>query len=104
MMNRIIRLLCFCLLFTGLAARAQKIATLQLDLNNENSGIDVPVHVSLEGVTALPDSVLGLYEVNGTSRVAIPYQIENKGQRVMYWLVKQKPGESKHRIFELTQT
>jgi hypothetical protein len=104
-MNKTNRLLFLCVLLTGgtLSSRAQKIATFQLDLNNESSNIDVPVHVGLEGVTALPDSVLSLYEVKGATRAAIPYQLENKGQRMIYWLVKQKAGESKHRIFELVK-
>jgi hypothetical protein len=87
----------------SLHSNAQKLASLDVTLNNENSGIDVPVHVNLDGITQLPDSILNLVEIKGSQKISIPYQIENKGQRVLYWIVKQTPGETKHRVFELQQ-
>ena len=105
-MNRskklIIPLLIFLLLFCA-QSYAQKIASLEVTLNKENTGIDVPVHINLDGITQLPDSTLSLFEIKGNNRVAVPYQIENKGQRVLYWIVKQTPGTAKYHVFELTR-
>lgn len=84
----------------GLRLSAQKLASLEVTLNKETSEIDVPVHINLDGITQLPDSVLSLVEVKGSTRIPVPYQVENKGERVMFWIVKQTPGAAKH-IFEL---
>lgn len=87
----------------SLSGHAQKIATLEVNLNAENTGIDVPVHVNLDAITALPDSTLNLVELLSGKKLSTPYQIENKGQRVLYWLVKQSAATPRHRIFELVQ-
>jgi len=86
----------------GLHSSAQKLASLEVMLNNESSGIDVPVHINLDGITQLPDSALSLVEVKGSVRTPVPYQLENKGERVLFWIVKQTPGTAKH-VFELIQ-
>jgi hypothetical protein len=90
------------LIGSGLRLSAQKLASLEVTLNNETSGIDVPVHINLDGITQLPDSTLSLVEVKGAMRVPVPYQVENKGERVLFWIVKQTQGTAKH-VFELIQ-
>jgi len=99
--TRPIILLLILLVMFNARSNAQKIASLEVTLNNEKTGIDVPAHVNLDGITQLPDSTLNLVEVKGTSRVSVPYQIENKGQRNLYWIVKQTVGQPKKHVFEL---
>jgi hypothetical protein len=82
---------------------AQKIASLEVNLHKDDTGIDVPVHANLDDITTLPDSVISLFEIKGTQRIPVAYQIENKGQRVLYWLIKQPAGSAKHRVYELTK-
>jgi hypothetical protein len=89
------------LIITASASFAQTIATLEVSLNKDDTNIDVPVRTNLDDITAIPDSSLALIEILGAKRINIPYQIENKGQRVMYWLIKQSLGSAKHRIYEL---
>jgi len=92
-----------CAGFMIIQANAQKIATLTVNLDKPTAGITVPVHVNLDGITALPDSSISLVEVKGAARKIIPYQIENKGQRVMFWLVEQANGAPVKRIYELVK-
>jgi hypothetical protein len=83
------------------AARGQKIATFKLIIPQGAGGIDVPASVDLDAVTYLPDSAISLVEIKGSKQVPVPYQIENKGRRFMYWLVKQDSSASKKHVFEL---
>src|SRR6187402_3297148 len=101
--KRLIILLFIFLVRFNLPCEAQKIASLEVTLNNEKSGIDVPVHVNLDPITQLPDSTLNLVEIQGSKRISVPYQIENKGQRVLFWIVKQTPGLPRHRLYELAK-
>jgi hypothetical protein len=82
---------------------AQKIATLEVNLNKDDTNIDVPVRTNLDDITTIPDSSLSLVEIQGTKRTNVPYQIENKGQRIIYWLIKQPTGSIKHRVYELVK-
>jgi hypothetical protein len=82
-------------------ANAQKIATLEIDLKKENQGLAMPVSVQLDKITFLPDSMISLVEVKGANRIPVPYQLENRGQRILYWLVTPETGKSAKRVFEL---
>jgi len=59
---------------------AQEIATLKVSAGND----PVPVSVLLDPITALPDSLLGLY----SGKTQVPFQIENGEQRVLHWMGK----------------
>ncbi|RYE19184.1 MAG: hypothetical protein EOP51_20415 [Sphingobacteriales bacterium] len=80
-------------------ANAQKLATLEVTLSSATAGLDVPASTNLDKITFLPDSVLSLVEIQGSKLVPVPYQIENKGTRKIFWLVKGNTGQK--RIFEL---
>lgn len=82
---------------------AQKIATLEVDLNKETAGLHVPVQVNLDEITHLPDSAIRLVEVQGKKRLPVSYQIESKDQRMLYWIIlpgNKRPGK---RTFELVE-
>ena len=82
-------------------ANAQKIATLEVAQQKQNKGMDLPLSVQLDQITFLPDSVISLVEVKNNKRIPVPYQVENKGQRVLYWIMQQEEGVAARRIFEL---
>jgi hypothetical protein len=71
---------------------AQKIATLEVELNNASSGLEVPVKADLNAITFLSDTTLSLVKVDGDKRLTVPFQIEDGEQRNLYWLIE--PGES----------
>ncbi|RZM11432.1 MAG: hypothetical protein EOO88_46885 [Pedobacter sp.] len=92
----------FTLLLLALnAAKAQRIATLEVSQQRENQSLDVPISIQLDQLTFLPDSVIRLVEVKNNKRIPVAYQIENKGQRNLYWMMKQQDGVAAKRIFEL---
>jgi len=78
---------------------AQKIAELKVSLNKGPSNI--PLSVNLDEITLLPENEISLVEVMNNKRTPIAYQIENKGQRILYWIVKQDNNTAKNRVFEL---
>ncbi|MEO6498701.1 MAG: hypothetical protein ABIN95_06800, partial [Mucilaginibacter sp.] len=82
---------------------AQKIATFEVVINYETAGLDIPVSVDLDKVTFLPDSVLLLTEITGGRLIQVPYQIESKDSRKLYWLLKTAENTAKKRIFELSK-
>jgi hypothetical protein len=102
-MNRTSKfMVCFIIfLMTGAAVYAQKIATLELNVKKENQGTDLPVSIQLDKITFLPDSLISLVEVKNNIRRPVAYQLENKGERVLYWIVKPEESKSGKRIFEL---
>lgn len=94
----------FCFILAQPAANAQKIANLEVVLDKPGSGIEIPVSVSLDEITYLPDSVITLYEVKKSGRTAVPFQIEAGSPRRLHWLVEpagSKAGE-KH-TYELSR-
>ncbi|MDB5231904.1 MAG: hypothetical protein JWN76_2709 [Chitinophagaceae bacterium] len=80
---------------------AQKIATVEVDLAKDMAGLDIPVHINLDAISFLPDSSIAMVEVQGNNRIPVLYQIENKGQRILYWIISNSTG--KKRVFELTK-
>lgn len=82
---------------------AQKIATLEVLLEKNSTGMEIPVKINLDEVTRLHDSVLVLSEISGNSRISVPFQIDAGNPRIMNWIViprEGKPGE-KH-TYELS--
>src|SRR5690606_20270383 len=78
---------------------AQKIA--ELRMSSESSSVDVPVSVNLDRLTYLPEEDITLVEVKGNQRIEVPYQVENKGERIMHWLIKPEIKAAKGRVYEL---
>jgi len=87
-----------CLLAMSLPVTAQKIATLAVTLNHPAAGLEVPVHVMLDPITALHDSALSLVQLNGKDRIAVPFQVESNPQRKLTWIVN---DATKNLKFEL---
>ncbi|RYG47621.1 MAG: hypothetical protein EOO01_14595, partial [Chitinophagaceae bacterium] len=82
-------------------ATAQKIATLEVVQKKDNQALDVPLSVQLDKITFLPDSQIRLVEIKNNKRIPVAYQIENKSQRILYWILKQDKNIASKRIFEL---
>lgn len=80
---------------------AQKIATLAVELPTQTNGIEVPVNIALDKITFIADSMLNLVEVQGNSRVPVPFQIDHNGERTLHWLVS-KSTRKKH-TYELVK-
>ena len=94
------------ILFTWIcfSGNAQKIATLEVVLDKDATGMEIPVRTSLDAITYLPDSIISLYEITRSGRNAVPFQIEAGFPRMLHWVVfpsGNKPGE-KH-TYELVQ-
>lgn len=83
-----------------LSANAQKIAALTFSLPDQRADISIPVHVNLDEITTLPEAEIALVEVVGDRKIEIPYQVENRGQRILYWLAKDA-SSLKKRTYEL---
>lgn len=80
---------------------AQRIATLEVRPQSNNTGLQIPVQVNLDAITLLPDSMLQLVEIKGKSKVSVAYQIEFNGQRILNWIIKSQSNNNKPGIFEL---
>ena len=89
----------FCI--TAMSVFGQRIASLEVDLSKPASGLQVPARVDLDAITSLADSVIGLVEVQGTKRIPVPFQIENREGRTLYWMVNADNDKTKKRIYEL---
>lgn len=76
---------------------AQKIAEFKVQVANGA----LPLSVNLDEITLLPESELTLVEIVNNKPVPVPYQIENKGRRILYWIPEQNNKATKSRIFEL---
>jgi hypothetical protein len=80
---------------------AQKIATIDVELPRSTNGTYVPANVNLDAITFLPDSILNLVEISGNNRIAVPFQIDNSGGRVLCWMVSSGNAKLKKRTYEL---
>lgn len=80
---------------------AQKIAELHVPLTGRSLGVAIPVHINLDEITFLPESEISLIEIRGKERIEIPYQIENRGQRILYWLIQEDGKALNKRTYEL---
>lgn len=101
-MNKSYRILIALFITLSFQSTAQQIATMEVDMGKATAGIDVPVFVALDDITQLPDSSISLFEIRGNKRIPVPYQIENKGRRMLYWIATQQGNPVKKRVFELT--
>ncbi|WP_256013829.1 PmoA family protein [Desertivirga xinjiangensis] len=81
-------------------AYGQTLAKFEVEITKQTIGAAIPVYFNLDEVTLLPDSVLNLVELRDGKRIEVDHQLENRGQRFMYWMVSgvQKPQK---KIFEL---
>lgn len=83
---------------------AQKIATLEVALDKAAAGLEIPVKVSLDEITLLPDSIISLVEVRGTARTPVPFQIEAGNPRILHWVVVPSAGKAGvKQIYELVK-
>lgn len=90
----------FCAIsYTG--SFAQRIATLEVALTKPTNGLHVPAKVDLDAITFLSDSALSLVEVQGSKRIPIAFQIENRESRALHWMVNSENDEIKKRTYEL---
>lgn len=85
------------------SANSQKIATLEIDLPVAAYGLDIPVSFDLDEVTYVSDTLISLYEVKGSTRTGIPFQIEAGDTRKLHWFITGGSGAGEKRIYELTQ-
>jgi len=83
------------------SVNGQLIATLKIDLQNDQTGLEIPVQVNLDAITVLPDSVLQLVEVKGKNRLPVGYQIVFNGQRNLYWIIELQSKNETTKTFEL---
>ena len=89
-------LVLFCFASVMLNASSQTIAKFDIELKSPLNGLALPAMLNLDGISFLPDSALSLMEVLGSTRVAVPFQIKQDEQRILYWQVKDN-GQKKHR-------
>lgn len=97
-MKKIIILILLFHLSGVLYVHAQLIATLEVRQEN-NYGLYIPVKTDLDAITALPDSVLELIELNGKTKTTIPFQIENSDRRILNWIIP--PSANTKHIYQL---
>lgn len=100
-MKNNVLLLLLGLLTIKISVYAQRIATLEVRPQSNNTGLQIPVQVNLDAITLLPDSMLQLVEIKGKSKVSVAYQVEFNGQRVLHWIIKSQSNNNKPGIFEL---
>ena len=93
----------FLYVIASLSAAAQRVALLELELTKPMNGLEVPAKIDLDAVTSLSESMISLIEVQGTKRIAVPFQIENKGSRTLYWMVNAENDKIKKRTYELVK-
>lgn len=96
----------FCILITAFAftaSRAQRIAELTVHTNGSVPGTDIPVSINLDGITLLPETGITLLEVKNGKRLPVPFQVENKGRRILYWIIHQDDQKASKRVFELVK-
>lgn len=76
-------LLC-CILMTGYS---QKIATLEVVLSKAAYGLEIPVSIVLDDLTYASDTLLSLFEIKSSGRIATPFQVEAGSPRKLYWTI-----------------
>lgn len=84
-------------------AYAQKIATLEVALDNPAKGALVPVRVDLNTITFLPDTALTLVEVQGAKKVPVSFQIERGQDRILHWIITPQDDKQKKYVYELAK-
>ena len=89
------------LLLTGTFCHAQKIASLEVNLNKPASGLKIPVSINLDEITYLSDTLLALYETSDGRTEPVPFQIEPGNPRKMTWLVVSGKEENEKHTYAL---
>jgi hypothetical protein len=92
----------FLLLFLGmsLSMSAQRIATLDVILDQSTAGVEVPVATSLDAITHDSDSMLSLYMLKGKEMIAVPFQIAVGSERQLVWLVNGEKGTLRFQLMK----
>ena len=93
----------FLCVIASLSVAAQRVALLEVELTKPMNGLEVPAKIDLDAVTSLSDSTISLVEVQGTKRIPVPFQIENKESRTLYWMVNADNDKIKKRTYELVK-
>lgn len=92
------------LMMMSIHAGAQRIARFEVQVGTRQVPLELPVHVSLDGVTDLPDSVLQLVEVTKGLQRKVDCQIELNGNRMLYWIIDPMENQQKTRVYELIRS
>ncbi|HZF62887.1 MAG TPA: PmoA family protein [Chitinophagaceae bacterium] len=84
--TKIIITLMACTLMNFPRSAAQAIAKFEISITQEKVGLAIPVHVSLHNITFLPDSLLQLVELKGSSSKPVAFQIDQRAGRSLHWI------------------
>jgi hypothetical protein len=88
----------------ALQGYSQKIATLEVLLPKPTYGLEIPVSIELNNITTLPDSIFCLYEVKGSVKSAVPFQIEQADRKILHWVVKATNASDNKLVYELSSS
>lgn len=83
---------------------AQKIASLQVEMDYPAAGITVPVEVNLDPITNLPASHLNLFEVQGNKKIPVAFQIAHGVDRKLTWLIDDRMKKRTYELVEVSAT
>jgi hypothetical protein len=75
------------LLICALKCYPQPIAKFNVQLSNTGIATAVPASINLDEFTFLHDSLITLWQVNGNSKIQIPFQVKQGGVRTLHWLI-----------------
>jgi hypothetical protein len=95
------RLLVFLLIIFSCNVNAQRIATLEVKLQPDQTQLEIPMQVNLDAITLLHDSTLQLIEVKGRNKTPVAYQIEYSNHRTLHWIIEPGADKNKSKIYEL---
>ncbi|MGZ5191069.1 MAG: PmoA family protein, partial [Flavisolibacter sp.] len=88
----------------GITCTAQRIVSFGIDVSKPMNEIDVPASINLDALTFVPDSLLTLVEINGTTRTEIPFQITQGKNRMLHWVIRTGNNAASKRSYELTKS
>lgn len=86
----------------SIGAFSQVIATFSV-ASGKYSRSQTPVSYNITQLTSLPDSVLVLEEITGKSIKAVPYQIENGRERLLWWVLEGETKAGQVRKYQLVR-
>ncbi|HEX7755978.1 MAG TPA: PmoA family protein [Niabella sp.] len=99
-MRKIVSLLLIGGMISTLTVQAQRITSWQVQTSGKES-FSIPMSISLDAVSFVPDSNLQLFETTGGKKVTVPFQIETNNERRLCWLIE--PARSTTRSYELVK-
>jgi len=82
---------------------AQKIASLEVMLPEQEYDYYIPLSVVLDQLTFLSDTSLALFEIRNNLRHPVPFQIENGNTRKIHWIAEGTKNSSGRVIYELVR-